>query len=416
MKYKVLVDNEDVTEYVPIPLSEQLTLDDSLDQGFLKLNYTNKSEAYRPFTEVEITITDDNGNKRELDYFVASDSKTEIIAMKKFNHELLLIEQSKWLERFLTGTKTVTNPLVHDYLATKQNVYYGHYFSNPNKEKLNLRNYYIDTNNLESPEEIGFNLILPSLLEWFNSNLLVSEEDFWKNLISGELTITNLMTNQEIFKTNDINENFNSVINNTSSLKVTYYMYVSSAGGIQTSYFLDEFEYYVIEQAKPKPNKSITDAVNELLETIETLREIGSYIHSIPRLKGNEIYFDELGNNKLTDIDLSEYISHTEKFDIEQYANAIDSTVQNIINLDDEQQGSVIAPFSKGFKTPRTDTGTVQLTEDNVFFQTREPIGKIIDVEIGYINDETYVGSILPYVYEEAEYEGLSSYDDKYPY
>lgn len=452
MKYKVLVDNEDVTEYVPIPLSEQLTLDDSLDQGFLKLNYTNKSEAYRPFTEVEITITDDNGNKRELDYFVASDSKTEIIAMKKFNYELLLIEQSKWLERFLTGTKTVTNPLVHDYLATKQNVYYGHYFSNPNKEKLNLRNYYIDTNNLESPEEIGFNLILPSLLEWFNSNLLVSEEDFWKNLISGELTITNLMTNQEIFKTNDINENFNSVINNTSSLKVTYYMYVSSAGGIQTSYFLDEFEYYVIEQAKPKPNKSITDAVNELLETIETLREsesprfvfnseqaeyyshidspefvstgtlwealsqIGSYIHSIPRLKGNEIYFDELGNNKLTDIDLSEYISHTEKFDIEQYANAIDSTVQNIINLDDEQQGSVIAPFSKGFKTPRTDTGTVQLTEDNVFFQTREPIGKIIDVEIGYINDETYVGSILPYVYEEAEYEGLSSYDDKYPY
>lgn len=451
MKYKILVDNEDVTEYVPIPLSEQLTLDDSLDQGFLKLNYTNKSEAYRPFTEVEITIIDDNGNKRELDYFVASDSKSEIISMKKFNHELLLIEQSKWLERFLTGTKTVTNPLVHDYLATKQNVYYGHYSSNPNKEKLNLINYYVDTNGLESPEEIGFDLTVPSLLQWFNNNLSAIN-NLWTKLESGELTITNLMTNQEIFKTNDINENFNSKINNTMSFKITYYMYVSRSAGLQSSYFLDEFEYYVIQQPEPKPNKSITDAVNELLETIETLREsesprftfnseqaeyyshidspefvstgtlwealsqIGSYVHSIPRLKGSEIYFDELGSNKLTDVDLSEYISHTEKFDIEQYASAIDSTVQNIINLDDEQQGSVIAPFSKGFKTPRTDTGTVQLTEENVFFQTKEPIGKIVDVEIGYINDETYVGSILPYVYEEAEYQGLSSYDDNYPY
>ena len=148
----------------------------------------------------------------------------------------------------------------------------------------------------------------------------------------------------------------------------------------------------------------------------EALRQIGTYIHSIPRLKDNVIYFEELGGDEKVDNQLTDYISNTEKFDIEQFASAIDSTVQNMVNLDDYTEGSIIEPYREGYKTLRTEMGTVQITTDNMFIQTKEPIEKIIKVEVGYLSDGSVVGDITPYVYESAEYDALSSYEDNYPY
>lgn len=449
MEYKVFIGNEEITEYTIIPLNEQTTLDESLDQGYLRLNYTDKESAYKPFTSVSVEIKDGYNNTRQLDYFIASDNKTEIIANGTYSHELLLIEQSKWFERFLTGTKTVTHPLIHDYMATQQDITYEHYGSNPSGELIGNPQFKIDNNGLKSPQLIGYRFVSPTITEWFENNYT---DTVWESVVSASLTIKNVTTGQVITTITNLNERFDLVIGSPYVYEITYFLYVSRAGGFQSSYFKDIFTLNVINQFEEKPNKTITDAVNELLATIETLREsetprfvfnseqaikyaevdapeftltgtlwealkqIGGYIHAIPRLKGNEVYFDELGSNEKVSQDLSDYVTNTERFDIEQYASSIDSTVQNFVNLDSVEEGSITAPYINGLKTPRTDSGVVTLTEDNLFIQTKEPIEQIVKVEIGYLSDGTYVGDITPYVYESAEYDTLSSYIDQYPY
>lgn len=437
MEYKILINNEELTEYTIIPLNEQTTLDESLDQGYLRLNYTNKDGAYRPFTSVDIDITDDFGNTRELNYFIASDNKTEIIANGTYNHELLLIEQSKWLERFLTGTKTVTHPLIHDYWALQKDLL----VTRKNTESGNDYYYYYTDSRYKQIVDNEEIFTIPSA-NTFITNFPYDTYNFrltiWKNGV-------------KVLESSSTSDTYDTTLKEQASYEVEYY-FRRTGGGSSVQEMTYSYQIQTIGETQTKPNKTITDAVNELLATIETLREsetprfvfnseqatkyaqvdapeftltgtlwealklIGSYIHAIPRLKNNTIYFDELGSNEKISQNLSDYVSNTERFDIEQYASAIDSTVQNIVNLDDIEEGSITEPFASGFKTPRTDTAVVQITDGNLFIQTKEPIEQIIKVEMGYLSDGTYVGDITPYVYESAEYDTLSSYEDNYPY
>jgi len=452
MEYRVLVNNEELTDYTIIPLTEQTTLDESLDQGYIKLSYTDKNEAYRPFTSVDITVTDEFSHERELNYFIASDNKTEIIANGKYNHELLLIEQSKWLERFLTGTKTVTNPLIHDYMSTTKTITFEHNYARPNGSIDQFIGYYEDNSGLEAPQLSGYELTLPTLQEWFDTNIKDNFAVNWTALESGELTIKNADTGTTITTITNKNQSFTMTLEDEITLEVSYWLYVSRSSGLQTTYFKDIFTFSTIDQLAPKPNKTITDAVNDLLATIETIREsetprltfnseqatkyaqidapeftltgtlwealkqIGSYIHAIPRLKGNVIYFDELGGNDKVSQDLSDYVSNTERFDIEQYATAIDSTIQNVVTRDDITEGVITDPVASEYRTPRTETGKVVIDQENMFIQTKYPIEQIVKVEVGYLSDGSVVGDITPYVYEATEYETLSSYQDTYPY
>jgi hypothetical protein len=42
---------------------------------------------------------------------------SEYPAIGRYTHKLLLVEATKYLERFMVGTKTVTQPLVTDWTA-----------------------------------------------------------------------------------------------------------------------------------------------------------------------------------------------------------------------------------------------------------------------------------------------------------
>ena len=111
MSYKILIGGEDYTKYVTLPLSDQLTLDKSLDYGSLTLKYTNVTEPIKPFTDVVITIDLSEEYIEEMYYFVANDTCQEIIQTGKCNHTLMLIEQTKWLERFIGRTHPITQKL-----------------------------------------------------------------------------------------------------------------------------------------------------------------------------------------------------------------------------------------------------------------------------------------------------------------
>ena len=165
----------------------------------------------------------------------------------------------------------------------------------------------------------------------------------------------------------------------------------------------------------PAPEFSMTKSTLR-----ECLDQVGGYIHSIVRLKGNEIYFDKLGGNTQSTFD-TDYIGHYETLDCEQYTSQLDSVVSNLTNIDDETTGTITEPFADIYKTVRAESGTLRIgdgqNDTTAIIETDYPIEKIIKLICGYKNqDDEYVSAdITPYVYESAEYGLLSSNTGNYP-
>lgn len=153
----------------------------------------------------------------------------------------------------------------------------------------------------------------------------------------------------------------------------------------------------------------------------ECLDQVGSYIHCLVRLKGNEIYFDKLGGDEETTL-TTEIIGEYETLDCEEYASQLDTIVSNITNIDDESTGTIVEPFYDEFKTVRAESGTLRIgdgqNDTTCIIETAYPIEKVLKLTCGFItvNGETIeVGDITPYVYESAEYGLLSSFEGTFP-
>lgn len=432
MEYKILIDNVDMTEYVPLPITEQLTLDESLDMGMVRLLYTNLETPFQPLTSVNIKITSDT-DERILYYFVSSDEVTEVIQVGKYNHTIMLIEQTKWLERFIGRTKTVTNPLVREF--EQKNVYVSKYVKQGDK----VTNTVEENTNYVSPMINGQQVSFPSVNTYFNKTQTPQQ------------ALLEVRKNGAIVQyTTDYQKSITITL--TGGIYDIRYEWSIRPTASSEEIRKDNFQITSITD-KSVQDKTITEVVNSVLATIETLREsetprfsfnseqatqysqvnspeftltgtlweqlstIGEYIHSIPRLRNNVIYFDELGVNEYIDKPLSDYVSSVKKFDIEQFALSLDSNVDNFMNTESSYGNlGLTEPFNSGFKTVRTDATTVKMTEDNIHIETKYPIEKILGVWCGYISGETnYIGDITKYVYEESEYLTLSSYGGAYP-
>ena len=96
----------------------------------------------------------------------------------------------------------------------------------------------------------------------------------------------------------------------------------------------------------------------------ECLDQVGGYIHAITRLKNGVVYFNVLGKYEETELP-TDYIGYTESQDIEQYCTDIDTNVDNIINVDNLAQGSVVSPYINGYMTPRIDNVGLRITDEN---------------------------------------------------
>ena len=104
-------------------LSFTLKLDESLDTGVLVIPRSIRKAKISRFSRVEISIND--GTTTETTYWLTFSTKVEIEsrgANKRYRHTLALIEPTKWLEKFLVGTMTFTQPLrgtqkiLYDYI------------------------------------------------------------------------------------------------------------------------------------------------------------------------------------------------------------------------------------------------------------------------------------------------------------
>lgn len=445
LEYKILVNGEDVTDYVPLPITEQISLDESLDMGVVRLCYTDKKEPYRPLTNVEVIISIPNQYVApiHLYFFISSDDVTEVVQTGQYNHSLLLIEQTKWLERFIGRTKTVTNPLVKEFeksdIYVKTDLITG----------IETSTSYNYNNKLQTPTIIGDKTFL-SAKDWFGEAIGVptfSQVIITKNGI-------------EVAKTENWEQALS--VNLTNGSYTIVYKWSLTVGN-QYSSKTETFTLDAINSTDNVPNKTITDVVNILLATIETQREsetprftfdseqaerystvdcpeltltgtlweqlktIGNYIHSIPRLQNGVISFDELGSNKelkitadrysgLTPFDITDYVSSTNKFNVEQFAYSVDSNVDNFVKETDLGDSGIVEPYISGLKTVRNEVGKVKIEDTSVLIETKYPIEKILSVTCGFIDGQNeIVGDITPYVFENAEYMTLSSISDNYP-
>lgn len=441
MEYQILIDNKDYTQYVSLPLSEQLALDRSLDFGSLKLNYTDIAEPIKPFTDVVIKLIWEDKTK-ELYYFVSNDNCQEIIQTGRYTHTLLLIEQTKWLERFIGRTHPITQPLI-------KTINQGEVYATLNKSKS-------FESSASSRIKIG-NLVSPIVV---NKYLFMSPYEFSNTYIepTTDLIITN--TALKIYKNGRIKHSYtgNSAVNvklEEGQYKFVYTSYAQAFTLLEASY---TFYITVIKSISSMPSKTITSEVNNVLATIETLwtnetprftfneeqaekykdvvipeltltgtlfeqlSQIGNCIHAVPRLRNGVIYFDEWGSEEITiaqnywNTKLGDYISNVQSFDIEQYAIAIDSNVDNFVTGNEDILESVIEPHEMGYKTIRAESNVVQITDTNAIISTKYPIEKIVSLKVGFANENNWLNlEIADFVYSSTEYEALSSISDGYP-
>lgn len=151
----------------------------------------------------------------------------------------------------------------------------------------------------------------------------------------------------------------------------------------------------------------------------EALNKVGDYIHAEVRLRNGVVYFDKYGSKEKAEIK-KEPVSYMSVQDVEQFCSEIDSNVSNlIIDKNNDVREGTIEPYYNGYITPRTETGTVEVTENNFFIPTRHNIQDIIRVEIGFANFRyagvelsQKVGDITDYVVEKSIYDTMSSYSD----
>ena len=150
----------------------------------------------------------------------------------------------------------------------------------------------------------------------------------------------------------------------------------------------------------------------------ENLSVIGKIVHAIPRVSASgAVSFKELGSVQMADLSMGQCVGRSANFNAADYASALEANFANLINTEDETEGSVTDPYADGFITLRSDAA--RITEGASYIPTQFPIARIKQVLMKtHDNDGDATGTydITKYVFEKSEYEMLSAYSGIYPY
>ena len=149
----------------------------------------------------------------------------------------------------------------------------------------------------------------------------------------------------------------------------------------------------------------------------EDLREVGKYVHAIPRLKKTDggylryaVTFDKLGDTKRADLSKGLRFSGGGGAFGEEFVNALEASVANFMNSDDELEGSVVVPCDGSYISLRSDEARIK--EENGYIPTPFPIEKLISLKaFATVNGSNTEYDLTPYVYEKSEYDLLSSFN-----
>jgi hypothetical protein len=452
------------------PLKTGNLLDEQLDEAYLTMVLC-KEEHFDMLTRVQIDARTKNAygqvtSEKSFYYVIANDKSTLTIKDKKlYKHEIYLIEETKLLEGLVGDSIVFTNTLGNLYLD--QAPYSVLVYENaPNPDDF----YIVTEKVIKSVVKNGELLYLPKMSEvmapgavyigegksWYRSNAVLSYEI---TITQGGEEIYRLSQNDLIYDPDNegftfVGEETPSVTLNEGTYKLSYFLswsdQINGEGGLQTIVF----NFNATSNRYPLKKWTITDVVQRTLDLIEPhldgypnrftfneeqaeeyknviapefaftkenlrerLQQIGGFIHAEPRLRNGVIYFDKYGMNDYADMYKTPYTGKMVCQDINHYATNLDSSVDNLVSQLSWAKGVIMEPFAGGYRSVRTESMNVRITEENMLIQTIFPVYQVEKLTCAYIKDgEMITCDITPYVFESVDYNSnLSSYSETYP-
>jgi hypothetical protein len=395
--------------------------------------------------------------------------------MIAYKHDLYLIERTKLLEGIVCQSITLTNSLYRDYgdrysaLIDYNVIRDGSNLTN-NQDGIELREALADVYKTPVPDNrtwINLPAINNEILSVFPFPFVEATITVEKDGVQeDDITTTNVNYQKEVdnFKTLRIKYVIScdpSPIGGGALARVTVEYYMAGAGyryppkpytitdcinrvlelaeplfaGQNPRYVLDGVTY---ENGEIKPysatQKYAPGSLAEKYDKIQapefsmtqcTLREqlkvIGGYIHAEPRLEyPNIITFVPYCLGTQAEIGQLPYIQDSKEQSLNEYCTEIVTNAQNLVNSVNYAKGVIIEPNLNYYKTVRTETVNVKLSESISLFETQCPIYSVQKLMVGLYNANGgwYVKpvDITPFVFERHEYNNLSSYEGAYPY
>lgn len=424
------------------PLKTADLLDEQLDEAYLTMVLC-KEEHFDMLSRVQINARTKNAygqitSEKSFNYVIANDRSVLTIKDKKlYKHEIYLIEETKLLEGLVGDSIVFTNALGNLYLENKIPVQYVVDFDNGISATVKTPNYY-------TPEKVGENYNFLSANQVF---------DYEEGPYIGEYNFTTTIyyEGEQIFTTEDRDDIF-SVVLEQGTYKAEYQVRFSSSTGNRRATI--HFDINAASNRYPLKKWTITDVVQRTLDLIEPhldgypnrftfneeqaeeyknviapefaftkenlrerLQQIGGFIHAEPRLRNGVIYFDKYGMNDYADMYKTPYTGKMVCQDINHYATNLDSSVDNLVSQLSWAKGVIMEPFAGGYRSVRTESMNVRITDENMLIQTIFPVYQVEKLTAAYIKDgKLTTCDITPYVFESVDYNSnLSSYSVTYP-
>lgn len=440
----------DYTKNIGFPIKWNNLLDERLDEATIGVLRTD-IQIFHPMTKVRIYIFNENepDDGQTLNMLVSKDNAAEKIVQGRYvwNHELTLIEETKLLEGFVCRSQGYVNSLGRDY--TK-----GAVIVTPTVQKTSGNYDMLQANSVDirSPMPKGEHTFPPLNEIVTTSGTQYSLVEEYQGNRTCYAFVRKSDSSESIAYTPFINDPLYVTFDESGIYYVTYQMMFRIGSSQQFVTGFIRYELYVVENLDPLPKWNARTVIEraltiaeplrkgdaprfklneaqaaefEKIETPEfqftqsTLREVlqgvGAYVHGEPRLIGDTIYYDMYGSEELNEVKYNRYAKLSCSQGIEDYATALDSSVDNFVNSLDTPYATLTEPYISGFKTVRTESLFARIEEGNMFIETKYPIYSIKRVTCGYTEQSNPV-DITSYIFESSEYARMSSYVEVYPY
>jgi len=129
MELKVYLNGEDVTKQTAVGLSIKERLAEELDVGSMTISYSEKSEAQKVLSHVQVEVYSNGDLKKTYNMLVAEDNVEPLTKQPPYlyRHELSLIELTHKLDYSIVNALAFTQPIIEEIPAPFDNDFYIEY-------------------------------------------------------------------------------------------------------------------------------------------------------------------------------------------------------------------------------------------------------------------------------------------------
>ena len=322
MSFSVKINGLDYTRWAVYPITFQQVLDDALDQGYFELRnieIRNRKQPevtiyklnkpIKPFSKVVITYDE---NEEPITMLVASDDVTYYNARGHYTHKILLVEETKALERVICSAKSFVKPLITDYASGLTDKYavanmtdFGYLYvaSTPifNSWKLETERLVLQTNSIKliyviPTDESTSSVTIPPIISFksqspigiYNTDeekLNFAVNDIILRVINEQdgSTVANYIGRKNSVGTYSGAFDQHTIQLSPGSYSVNAAVYTGFTSNPSVDYVNVRFDFAVVKAYEEPKALTITRVVNELLDVSELIK-----IGETPRYKFNE--------------------------------------------------------------------------------------------------------------------------------